>query len=622
MPYEKDLLSLIVQAYHMQNHSLHTFHIPVMGLAYTIDTPIKVARYGINSVISIIEDKLIELMRKHYYQQIHRPFVPITPKEEDYRAKRITDYLNLVNDIVTQQVEKLRNTVFETGSEIAKYFEMLPGNNQLRLAYERMLCATSEAEKQTIGKYLRSQIRPGRIDVNIMTKVDKNNYDQQGNPIPDSSDALAALRGYANSTLKNSSIVFSAGLNPRLFNYLEKFDVFNAKGQGVFDKEIVIKVSDYRSAFIQGKYLAKKGIWVSEFRIESGLNCGGHAFATDGTLLGPILEEFKTKRNELIDALHNLYRSAVSAKGLPVYDKPHPIRVTVQGGVGTFEEALFLTVRYNVESVGWGTPFLLCPEATTVDPETLRLLSEAQERDLVLSKASPLGVRFNYLKGTTAQRERLLRITQGKPGSPCTEKHLVSNTEFTKEPICTASHAYQKKKIEQLQSLNLPKEQYTRQFNDVVSKECLCIGLSNSAILSYGLPPIKRLEAVTICPGPNIAYFSQVVTLRNMTDHIYGRTNLIINKDRPHMFIKELFLNIRYLEEQMLDLAALDTKAAKDLLDFSKNLLKGIAYYRQLSAVMPGDVSVIGAELSGCEGEINTLIGRLEGICNVILDKN
>lgn len=88
------------------------------------------------------------------------------------------------------------------------------------------------------------------------------------------------------------------------------------------------------------------------------------------------------------------------------------------------------------------------------------------------------------------------------------------------------------------------------------------------------------------------------------------------------MFIKELFLNIRYLEEQMLDLAALDTKAAKDLLDFSKNLLKGIAYYRQLSAVMPGDVSVIGAELSGCEGEINTLIGRLEGICNVILDKN
>jgi hypothetical protein len=37
---------------------LHTFHIPVMGLAYTIDSPIRV-KYGISSVISIIDDDLI-----------------------------------------------------------------------------------------------------------------------------------------------------------------------------------------------------------------------------------------------------------------------------------------------------------------------------------------------------------------------------------------------------------------------------------------------------------------------------------------------------------------------------------------------------------------------------------
>ena len=42
----------------------HTFHIPVMGLAYTIDTPIKVAKYGITSVVSIIEDYLVEQMRE------------------------------------------------------------------------------------------------------------------------------------------------------------------------------------------------------------------------------------------------------------------------------------------------------------------------------------------------------------------------------------------------------------------------------------------------------------------------------------------------------------------------------------------------------------------------------
>ena len=57
---------------------------------------------------------------------------------------------------------------------------------------------------------------------------------------------------------------------------------------------------------IQGNYLAKKGLWVSEYRIESGLNCGGHAFATDGFLLGHILEEFKNKTNELIDSAHIL----------------------------------------------------------------------------------------------------------------------------------------------------------------------------------------------------------------------------------------------------------------------------------------------------------------------------
>lgn len=38
--------------------SEHSFHIPVMGIAFTIDTPIKVARFGISSVISIVEDPI------------------------------------------------------------------------------------------------------------------------------------------------------------------------------------------------------------------------------------------------------------------------------------------------------------------------------------------------------------------------------------------------------------------------------------------------------------------------------------------------------------------------------------------------------------------------------------
>ena len=38
----------------------HSFHIPVMGTGFTIDTPLKVARYGISSVISLVDDVLIE----------------------------------------------------------------------------------------------------------------------------------------------------------------------------------------------------------------------------------------------------------------------------------------------------------------------------------------------------------------------------------------------------------------------------------------------------------------------------------------------------------------------------------------------------------------------------------
>jgi hypothetical protein len=488
-----------------------------------------------------------------------------------------------VNNIVKEQIENLRNTALVAGSEIAKYFEMLPNNHVLRLAYERLTYSNTEQEKEALVKFLTSQIRPGRIDVNIMTKVDKNNYDGNGALITESSDALAALRGYASSDLTNSAIIFSAGLNPRLFNYLEKLPAFNAKGHGEFDKKIIIKVSYYRSALIQGKYLAKKGIWVSEFRIESGLNCGGHAFATDGSLLGPILQEFKDKRQELVSALHILYNIAAKAKNSLSFDEPHPIAITVQGGIGTSEEARFLHSEYGVTSTGWGTPFLLCPEATTVDDETIKLLSAAKERDILLSKNSPLGIRFNYLKGTSSEKEKLSRIAKGKPGSPCTEKYLVSNTEFTKEPICTASHKYQKRKIEQLQEMNLPPEEYDRQFNEVVSKECLCLGLSNAAIVMYDLPPIKNLTAVTICPGPNIAYFNKTVTLKEMTDHIYGRNNILGDQGRPHMFLKELQLNVQYMREQSHALKAGDLKLMKDIIDFGKQLLSGIEYYRSLS---------------------------------------
>ncbi|MDE3142923.1 MAG: hypothetical protein KGL19_02130, partial [Bacteroidota bacterium] len=309
-------------------YSDHTFHIPVMGLAFTIDTPVKVAPYGISSVISIIEDSLVERMREYYYNQLNELYIPIPIIDMDHRAKRITDYLNLVNRIVHTKFDQLKAKAFEKGSEIVKYFEMLPDDSKLKQLYHSMLEVTDAIQKEKLQQKLREKIVPGCIDVNIMTKLDKNQLDKEGNVIADGSDALTALRGYVNSDLTNSSVVFSAGMNPRLYNYIDNFEQFRTVKDGSFVKRIIIKVSDYRSSLIQGKFLAKKGLWVSEFRIESGLNCGGHAFATDGYLLGPILEEFKQKKQEMLNELFALYTKSLAEKGKEVPTEIPHTRIT------------------------------------------------------------------------------------------------------------------------------------------------------------------------------------------------------------------------------------------------------------------------------------------------------
>lgn len=50
----------------MQQNTLHTFHLSVMGLAFSIDSPLKVAQYGISSVLSLSADTLLEQMREYY----------------------------------------------------------------------------------------------------------------------------------------------------------------------------------------------------------------------------------------------------------------------------------------------------------------------------------------------------------------------------------------------------------------------------------------------------------------------------------------------------------------------------------------------------------------------------
>jgi hypothetical protein len=557
----------------------HSFHIPVLGIGYSIDTPVKVAHLGISSVISLLDDMLMEKLREFYSKKFDLPFQAISEKIDDFRAKRITAYLNMVDKIAKDKFEELKATYDQKSSEFSKYIDMLHDSSSLKQKFEQL---KQDWDNFDVKSWIHENLSMGSIDVNIMTKVDKENYRNNVKLPIEYNDGHAALRGFVNSDL-TSSVVLSAGMSPRLYNYLETFDEFYPDSEFKLKKKITLKVSDHRSALIQGKYLAKKGLWVSEYRIESGLNCGGHAFPTNGFLLGPVLEEINRNREDLISQTFQLLKVALKAKNRPCPDTPLDIKITAQGGVGTAEEHQFLAEHYQIDSVGWGTPFLLVPEVVNVDEQTLDLLCKAKEEDLFISNISPLGVPFNNLKGNTKDLEKEAYIQKHTPGNPCPKKYAALSNEFGEPTLCTASRKYQKLKIEELKNSGLSDVEFKQEYDKVVDKSCICVGLGTSALLVNHLDTRIEKPGVSICPGPNMAYFSEVMTLTEMVDHIYGKINVIKRKDRPHMFIKELMIYIEYLKNRLDETARpWSEKQEEYFTTFSENLDKGIQYYKEL----------------------------------------
>jgi len=563
--------------------SIHTFHIPVMGLAYTIDSPIRVAHYGISSVISIIDDELMEKMNSFYSKKFNLPYQEISKKVQDYRAKRVTSYLNLVDTIVKGKFAKFKKELAENKLALESFIATLPNKSNIREGLSNLM-NESPVPKNDIEVFLDEHLKAGDIDVNIMTKVDKDNFAKSQQLPIEFNDAHASLRGFANSNL-HSSVVLSAGMNPRLYSYFENFKDFFPDRNNRLKKKIVLKVSDYRSAIIQGKFLAKKGLWVSEYRIESGLNCGGHAFATDGYLLGPILEEFKNKKEELVQDTHHVLTKGLQHKGLAVPEHPLDLNITVQGGVGTADEHEFLLENYQVDSVGWGTPFLLVPEATSVDKNTRKLLAESMEEDLYLSGISPLGVPFNTIKGTSNEYHKQKRILNNKAGSSCPKKYLALSKEFGPEGICTASKKYQDAKLQELEakSSEISQDKYENAKGKIYEKACLCVGLANASFLENDIKIKGQEQGVVICPGPNMAYFDKEVSLSNMLEHIYGTNSVLSSLYRPNMFVKELKMYVDYLKNEIESISEeVTTKQTKKWEGFRSNLFNGIAYYQEL----------------------------------------
>ena len=523
-----------------------------MGIGHSVDTPIRVAPFGIASVISLVDDILFEKIRKYYSEKYALAYVNLAMNEQDGRAKRITAYLETVRKIVGIKMEAIREQPFFEVNDKSKYFDLLPEESPLRKGHNKLLKMKAGDQRDSLAEDLTRRMQPGSIDVNIMVKLDRISFDSRGLPLGDEfSDAKAALRGYAHSGLR-SGIVFSAGINQKLFNYMTRFEDFYRDETGKSKKKIILKVSDFRSALIQGKFLAKKGLEVHEFRIESGLNCGGHAFPSNGSLLPGVLKEFKEKRELLATEFKPRIQKYYNNMGWQYPEsalKSQPL-ITVQGGLGTHGEVRRLREDFGMDLTGWASPFLLVPEATCVDAYTRKLLEQAGQKELYVSDVSPLQIPFNNVRKTGSEIWTCNMVASGRPGSPCPKHFLVSNTEFTKRPICLASRRYQKSKLEEIDSMAVSDREKQRLRSKIVEKACICDHLGNGALVALGIAK-EDSAPPSICPGPNIAWFDKTYTLKEMVDHIYGRGPSLVSSERPHMFAKEIVMYVDHFEEQV-----------------------------------------------------------------------
>ena len=174
-------------------------------------------------------------------------------------------------------------------------------------------------------------------------------------------------------------------------------------------------------------------------------------------------------------------------------------------------------------------------------------------------------------------------VDKGRPGSSCPKKYLALNNEFTGKSICPASRQYQHLKLKELDKKGVSPDEYQNEFEKIVDKSCICVGLSTSALLVNNLDTKVEGDGVSVCPGPNMAYFSKIMSLKEITDHIYGRSNIITRTDRPNMFIKELKIYIDFLKNKIKETkVSMTNKQEKYLLTFAKNLKEGINYYYSL----------------------------------------
>ena len=214
-------------------------------------------------------------------------------------------------------------------------------------------------------------------------------------------------------------------------------------------------------------------------------------------------------------------------------------------------------------------------------------------------------------------KEKLNFIDKNRPGSSCPKKSVALNKEFSENGLCTSSRQYQHLKIKALDNQNLSKDDYNNQYDKIVEKSCICVGLGTSTLIVKGLGTKREGKGVSVCPGPNMAYFSKQLSLKEMIQHIYGRANVITDQNRPNIFIKELNIYIDYLKNQFEETQnSMNKKQEQYLNKFANNLDDGISYYNNLFKSLKDKFndskSNILSELDNSKKRLQTLKVRID----------
>ena len=59
-----------------------------MGTCFTTDSPLRVAHWGIDSAISLVDDRMTEKIGLYYAQKYGLPYDKVSPSAEHAREKR------------------------------------------------------------------------------------------------------------------------------------------------------------------------------------------------------------------------------------------------------------------------------------------------------------------------------------------------------------------------------------------------------------------------------------------------------------------------------------------------------------------------------------------------------